>query len=387
MHRLEHPRWVRYGTALLCVASATALRLAFDPLLRDDQQFFTYYLAVIVSAWFGGLGPALLALILGGLIGHYYFVEPRFTLTFADVADAMRVAMFVSVAGSIALFSGFLHRALQGLQRSEQENAGLYEEARQANEAKDRFLAVVSHELRTPVGGILLWSKLLRSGTLSGSQRDAVDKIVQCAEDQSHLVNDLLDTSRIVHGKMHADIVPVDLTTVVESAAEAMRAEALAQQIELDVEASAGVLVNGDPIRLRQVVYNLLANALKFTPPQGHVRITLTCKNATARIDVTDDGEGISPQFLEKLFVRFSQCDTSLTRKHGGMGLGLSIVKDIVNLHGGRVLARSEGLGRGTTFTVTLPLPAAAPGEQADDASRAANHGRGGGSLPDVSHA
>jgi signal transduction histidine kinase len=381
MHRFDRPAWIRYGVALLCVTLATAMRFALDGVLRDDHQFSTFYLAVIVAAWFGGAGPAMLATTLGGLIGHYFFVAPRFSFAFAGADDVLGVAIFFILGLSICIFSGLLRQALwqakiyaDRLKRSEQEKARLYDEARQANEAKDRFLAIVSHELRTPVGGILLWSKLLRSQTLDEREREeAVEKIIQCAEDQSHLVNDLLDTSRIVHGKMHTDMVPLNLTTVVESTAEAMRAEAQARQIDLRVAASVGVLVRGDPIRLRQVVSNLLTNALKFTPLHGHVQVGLTCEHEAARIRVTDDGEGMGPEYLKKAFDRFSQGDGSLERKYGGLGLGLSIVKDIVDLHGGSIRAESEGPGRGARFTVTLPLLAETEGVKQEPAALQTN--------------
>ncbi|MDB5358276.1 MAG: domain S-box [Phycisphaerales bacterium] len=374
MNRSDRPAWIRYGVALLCVGSATAMRFAADPVFHDDHQFSTFYIAVIISAWFGGVGPALMATAVGGLIGHYCFIEPKFSFAFADVADVLRLALFVFISLTVSVFSGLLHQSLQRaqayarqLERAEREKARLYEEARQANEAKDRFLAMVTHELRSPVNGILLWAKLLRSNTLDQSEREqAVDKITQCAKDQAQLVNDLLDTSSIVHGKMHAEMVPVDLAAIVESTVDGARADARTKQIELGVQAPSSALVRGDPIRLRQVTSNLLTNAIKFTPPHGHVNVGLTCENDTARLQVIDDGEGISPEYLTRAFIRFSQGDGSPTRKHGGLGLGLSIVKDIVELHGGSVRAESGGPGQGTTFTVTLPMLADAYGGETE---------------------
>jgi signal transduction histidine kinase len=373
MHSSDHPAWIRYGVALLCVGLATFVRFAAHPVFLEDHQFATFYLAVIISAWFGGAGPALLATALGGLIGHYCFVAPRYSFAFADADDAMTVGMFFLVSVSITLFSGLLHRTLrraqayaERLQSSEREKNRLYEEARHANEAKDRFLATVSHELRTPVGGILLWSKLIKAGTLGEARRqDAMEKIIQCAEDQSQLVNDLLDTSRIIHGKMQVDMLPVDLTAVVRSSVDGVQAEARAGKIELCLHESDAVVL-GDGTRLRQVVSNLLTNAIKFTPPGGHVEVRLNCEKGTARLQVTDSGEGISPEYLPKMFIHFSQADTSLTRKHGGLGLGLYIVKEIVEMHGGSVWAESKGLGRGARFTVTLPLLTEASGAEAE---------------------
>jgi PAS domain S-box-containing protein len=230
------------------------------------------------------------------------------------------------------------------------------EGAEAANRAKDDFLATVSHELRTPIGAVLLWSKLLKAGTLDPKQsREAVERIVQCAQEQARLVNDLLDVTHILHGTMAADSKQIDLGEVVEAGAEEERMHADAKGVRLEVKA-VPTPASGDAIRLRQLVSNLVANAIKFTPAGGRVDVRLTQQNGQARLEVTDTGEGISAEYLPHLFSRFSQADSSITRRHGGMGLGLSIVKSIAELHGGSVGARSEGEGRGAAFTVTLPV-------------------------------
>lgn len=230
------------------------------------------------------------------------------------------------------------------------------EEAEAANLAKDDFLASVSHELRTPIGAVLLWAKLLRSGNLDPEgQRQALDTIVRAAEDQKRLVNTLLDASRILHGRLQAELRPLALSKLVREAVAAMRPSAQAKGVELnEVLCEAPAL--GDPPLLRQVVTNLVDNALKFTPAGGRVQVRLTRQSDAAQIEVVDTGAGMSPEFLPHAFDRFRQGDASIDRAHGGLGLGLSIVRGLVELHGGTVRAASEGPGRGSTFTVTLPL-------------------------------
>ncbi|MDB5173259.1 MAG: multi-sensor hybrid histidine kinase [Phycisphaerales bacterium] len=228
--------------------------------------------------------------------------------------------------------------------------------AEAANRAKDDFLATISHELRTPIGAVLLWSKLLRAGTMNEEQaREAIDRIVKSAEDQSQVVNDLLDVSHVLHGTMAVSMRPIDLGEVVTSTAEAQRVHAQAKGVSLSVSASL-TPISGDAARLRQMVFNLVSNAIKFTPKGGRVDVRLTSGEREAALLVIDTGEGISAKYLPHLFSRFSQADTSITRRHGGLGLGLAIVKTIAELHGGSVRAHSEGTGRGATFEVTLPL-------------------------------
>ncbi|HWE97092.1 MAG TPA: PAS domain-containing sensor histidine kinase [Tepidisphaeraceae bacterium] len=242
------------------------------------------------------------------------------------------------------------------LKKAEEQMRAAKEAAEEANRAKDDFLATITHELRTPLGAVLLWSKMLRAGQLDEAKsRAAIENIVRCAEDQSRLVNDLLDASQAFHGKMGVEENPVELADVIGSAVDAFTPAAHAKGVALDAQCCQAV-VTGDPTRLRQVVSNLLSNAVKFTHAGGRVHVALTRDESHARLEITDTGGGISPEFLPHLFDRFTQADTSTTRKHGGLGLGLSIVRHIVSLHGGTVQAHSEGEGRGAQFTVMLPL-------------------------------
>lgn len=230
--------------------------------------------------------------------------------------------------------------------------------AEAANRAKDDFLSVLSHELRTPLTPILGFTELLRrQGQLSEANlARGLETIERSARTQARLVSDLLDVSRIVAGKLDLELSHIDLTPVVEMAVEAVRPAAEAKGIALDVHlAPNSGVVMGDPDRLQQVVWNLLSNAVKFTPGDGRVSVRLEHDGHEARITVTDTGAGIAPDFLPHVFERFRQADASSTRRHGGLGLGLSIVNRLVELHGGRVQAESEGAGMGATFTVWLP--------------------------------
>ena len=234
-------------------------------------------------------------------------------------------------------------------------------EAEQVNRTKDEFLATLSHELRTPLTAILGWSHLVRTGKLEEEQMSrAVETIERNARSQSQLIDDLLDVSRIITGKLKIEARPVDLGAVLEAAIEAVRPsfEAKAIRFENMVDSQA-VLIPGDANRLQQIFWNLFNNAVKFTPEGGEVRVEVECDVSRARISVTDSGTGISPEFLPYIFDRFRQADGSTTRVHGGLGLGLSIVKHLVQLHQGTIEVESKGKDQGSRFTVSLPLTSA----------------------------
>jgi CheY-like chemotaxis protein len=245
------------------------------------------------------------------------------------------------------------------------DNAHLYELSQRersrveaVTRAKDEFVAMVSHELRTPLNAILGWLRLLRSGSLEESKKQhAFEVIERNAEAQNQLVADLLDISRVITGKIRINPSQVDLSNVVDMAIEGVRpgADAKRLQLDLDIERE-GTILRGDGDRLQQVAWNLLANAVKFTPKCGRVRIQLRRVESDLVLTVEDSGEGIAPDFLPHVFESFRQSDGSTARAHGGLGIGLSIVKHIVELHGGGIVASSAGKGRGATFTVRLPI-------------------------------
>lgn len=243
----------------------------------------------------------------------------------------------------------------------EQERAARVE-AEEANRAKDAFLATISHELRTPMTSILGWASMLRTGRLDDQTSKAgVAAIEQSARAQAQLIEDLLDVSRIVAGKLTLEPRRIDLADVVRSAVDATAPALEKKELKLEVVLPPSpVALTGDGARLHQVITNLLSNAAKFTPARGTVRVELHREQDEAVLTVTDSGIGIDPAFLPHMFDRFTQADASSTRGFGGLGLGLAIVRHLVELHGGRVDAASEGKDRGATFSVRLPLSAAA---------------------------
>jgi signal transduction histidine kinase len=258
-----------------------------------------------------------------------------------------------------------LEAALRESLRREQE-ARL--EAERANRVKDDFLAVLSHELRTPLNAILGWTQIIKSECPEASAAGrGLEVITRNAELQTRLIDDLLDMSRIVRGQLRIASDVVDLGATLGSTVESVRPAIAAKRIELDLEMDRSVVqVRGDAGRLHQIVWNLLSNAVKFTPAAGRVSVRLERAGTSARIVVQDTGQGIRSDFLPHVFDRFRQGDDSPTRRHGGLGLGLAVVRHLVEAHGGTVTAESEGEGCGATFTVTLPLrhilPRDAPG-------------------------
>ena len=268
---------------------------------------------------------------------------------------------------------GALESALREALR---ERARAEEELRHAHRVKDEFLATVSHELRSPLVSISGWTALLLGGRMDRTMQDqALASIDQSARQQANLIDDLLDVSRAVTGKLHLRSVEVDLAQVVKAAHEAQLPSAESKGVTFVARVpSSPMMILGDPTRLRQVASNLVANAIAFTPRGGHVILVLERRAATAHLQVSDNGQGISAAFLPYVFDRFRQADSGATRPHGGLGLGLSIVRDLVELHGGTVAVASEGAGRGARFDVTLPLGCAPPtaAAAADEKRRAA---------------
>lgn len=239
--------------------------------------------------------------------------------------------------------------------------------AETASRARDEFLATVSHELRTPLTSIIGWIQLLRLDPDHASLTEGLDTIDRNARAQSRLIEDILDFSRINAGKLRLNVQPINLADVIDAASQIVRPAADAKGVRMDrvLDSEAGH-VSGDPDRLQQVIWNLLSNAVKFTPRGGKVQVRLERINSHAEITVSDTGEGISPRFLPYVFDRFSQADSSSTRAHTGLGLGLGIVRHLVELHGGTVQAFSPGEGQGATFAVRVPLLVAHhfPGEE-----------------------
>jgi PAS domain S-box-containing protein len=248
-------------------------------------------------------------------------------------------------------------RDVTELRRAQRQQQAARESAEAANRAKDEFLATLSHELRTPLNAILGWVQMLRSGSLEQSRREhALEVIERNAAMQARLIEDLLDISRIMVGQLRLDYEAVDVRRIVDAAIDAIRPAVDNKSLRVSSSVRLASTVYGDPARLQQVVWNLLANAVKFTPPNGVITIDAQEDDGVVRIVVRDSGVGIPADFRSRVFEAFSQADATLTRPHGGLGLGLAIVRRLVEAHGGRAEADSAGENTGATFTVTLPV-------------------------------
>jgi PAS domain S-box-containing protein len=234
-------------------------------------------------------------------------------------------------------------------------------EAERASRMKDEFLATLSHELRTPLNAILGWATILGTEGIGASEiKQGVEIIERNARAQAQLIEELLDMARVINGKLRVDVQPVDLQVIISEAVESVRPAAQGRGIRITkVLDPKGAMITGDPNRLQQVLWNLLSNAIKFTPKGGRVQVFLRRINSHVEISVVDSGQGIAADFLPHLFTRFSQAETSSARHYGGLGLGLALVRSLVELHGGSVHAASPGLGQGATFVVSLPLTVA----------------------------
>jgi signal transduction histidine kinase/ActR/RegA family two-component response regulator len=298
----------------------------------------------------------------GEVIGGLFFGHPQPDV-FSERAE--RLVVGIATQAAVAIDNA---RLFEALQKAAEERTQLLEserfargEAERASSTKDAFLATLSHELRTPLSSILGWAHMLRAHTMSKAElNQGLEVIERNARVQTQLIEDLLDMSRITSGKMRLDIQPVEPISFIEAAIETVRPSAEAKGIKLInlLDPAAGP-ISGDPNRLQQVVWNLISNAIKFTGRNGRVEVLLERVNSHIEITVSDTGIGIAPAFLPHVFDRFRQADASATRTVKGLGLGLSIVKHLVEQHGGTVRVTSPGEGRGATFSVELPLTVA----------------------------
>jgi signal transduction histidine kinase len=361
--------WVtRYALAAAVFAALVGLSRVSRALTGYSFESTTLIILwMIASAWYLGRGPGLLVAVMFEALLDYYSAGPRNTFRFWMIVGN-RVLLF----GSVVLFASARRTAERRLtdQASELEatlarERSAREEAERANRLKDQFLATVSHELRTPLNAVLGWATLLtRKDADIETARRAATAIERGARAQAQLVEDILDTSRIVSGGLRLERRVVPLAGPVNDAVATMQVAATAKQIVVDTVIDAKVHVLGDANRLRQIAYNLLSNAIKFTPEGGRIAISVRQTGEAAELQVRDTGVGIDPAFFPYLFERFRQGDASMTREHGGLGLGLAIASHLVELHGGTIGAESAGRGEGACFTVRLPLanaPAVAP--------------------------
>ena len=304
----------------------------------------------------------------GEIVDHYETVRISRDGQFLDIS--LTVSPMRDSTGRI-IGASKIARDITDRKRLEFERERLLEsetsarrEAEAASRAKDQFMATVSHELRTPLNAILGWARLLQSGHLEASARaKALEVIVNSATTQAKLVEDLLDLSGLVGGGLRLKMESCSLAELVDTAVEAVRLAALAKGLQLETRLDEAVgSIPGSPDRLRQVVWNLVMNAIKFTPPGGRIVVGLTAAGPEVELSVEDTGEGIGAAALPFIFEPFRQEDASSTRRYGGLGLGLALVRHLVELHGGTVRAESPGKGLGARFTIRLPRPTAPQG-------------------------
>jgi len=317
---------------------------------RTDPRFTKDYVDPVGEA--GTVTTLVVPIRIDGRVGGLLYVTNRVARAFTERDESV----LLGLADHAAV-------AIRNARLLATQQAALAE-AERANRAKDEFLATLSHELRTPLTAMLGWVRMLRSGRLNGEQSNAALEVIERnTRLQAQLINDLLDVSRIVAGKLQLDLRPLELVSVVEEALASVKSDADAKGlvIEVSINPSAGPVL-GDRLRLQQIVVNLLSNSLKFTPSDGRISVLLDRVGATARIQVTDTGIGIEPALVPHVFNRFLQADSTSSRKHGGLGLGLAIVRHLAELHGGSVRAESAGPGLGATFTLELPILAPGSG-------------------------
>jgi signal transduction histidine kinase len=333
-------------------ASEAIKETAFDCVLLDYHLPGTDGIAVLRELRNGGNAVPVVALTGQG------DEEVAVELMKAGAADYLNKNSLTAERLERSLrYALALHRAEEERQQLLEREQPARLQAQAANRAKDEFLATLSHELRTPLNAILGWSRLLASGHLDpATSRRAIEIIERNTRLQAQLIEDLLDISRIITGKLRLEFRPVDIRSILEAAVDSVRPAADAKRVRLDVDIDGAQAIMCDPARMQQVVWNLLSNAIKFTPEHGRVHLTAKRSNGMVVVEVTDTGSGIAPEFLPYVFDRFRQQDAATTRAHGGLGLGLSIVRHLVELHGGTVEARSEGVDRGAAFAISVPL-------------------------------
>ena len=373
----------RYLLAIFVVLIALLVRVVMAPLWETTAPFALFMFATVIVAWLAGPGPALLAAA-AGLITRLYFDSP-IANGHITWEESVRLTLFGGFAIGTVFVLTRMHNDRRALEATIASARREIDERRRvevalhsaragaeaANRSKDEFLALVSHELRTPLNAILGWITLLRNGALPPDRSMyALEIIYKNAKTQAQLVTDLLDVARGLTGQFHLEpSSTVDLNDVVRSVVQASRAAAEARQITLWLTVSPEHLrVDGEPARIDQIVNNLLSNAIKFTPEGGEVGVTLARRDQLAALVITDSGEGIEAGFAPHLFEPFRQADTGSTRRHGGLGLGLALVRQLVELHGGTVSGESAGPDGGARFTVLLPIHEGTPEEDEHDA-------------------
>jgi signal transduction histidine kinase/CheY-like chemotaxis protein len=355
------PPAVRHTASLSAVILVYLAYEQSGTVIDDGGLFLLLSIAVLFSAWFAGTGTALAATVAGALLGALAAGHTN------DPAVETHLALFIGQGLLMTLLVAELRRA----RRSAESEAGAAEAARRDVEAasrmKDEFLGTISHELRTPLNAVLGWMHLIRTGKLDrATENRGFEAIERNVRLQAKLTADLLDMSKALTGRLSFDMRPVSLKAIVVDAAAQVSTEAVAKDVTLHVSTPEDrpLVVRGDPTRLRQIVWHLLANAIKFTPAGGTVDVAVE-SDGYACVIVSDTGPGIDPAFLPRVFDRFTQADSSTTRRAGGLGVGLSLVRELVERHGGEIRAANLERSGGAVFSVRLPMHAGDQHERA----------------------
>ena len=343
---------LRFAVAVSAVTIVFLLDRVFDSLIDEGSLFLLLSTAVMATAWVAGTGPALAATVGGALFAGGWSTEANAAATYARLALFLLQGLVLTAIVSELRRAG--HAAEEDARRAEESRR----EGEAANRMKDEFLGTISHELRTPLNAVLGWAHLLRTGKLDATARArGLESIERNARLQAQLTGNLLDISKAMTGRLRVECRPVSLTEIVKQVAVAALPAAHAKGVRVEHDLpDITVSLLGDWGRLRQVAWQLLANALKFTPRGGAVRIAVRTTRDQAILVVSDSGPGIDPVFLPKIFDRFTQEDASPTRAAGGLGVGLSLVRELIELHGGEISAANRTDGHGAEFIVRFPL-------------------------------
>jgi signal transduction histidine kinase len=344
---------LRFAIALVTVSAVFAISAGGGTPVDDVSTFLLLGTAVLASAWFAGTGPALSAVVLGAVLGGLEISGRPAT----DTPVATHLALFIVEGLLLIAIVSELRAARRAAERQARVAQIARREGEAANRMKDEFLATVSHELRTPLNAMLGWVHLLRTGKLDGEMsRRGLETIERNVKRQAQLTGDLLDVSKALTGELQLACQPTTLGQAARQAALALQSAAKAKGVSVVLDMPAEpVVVLGDPNRLRQIAWHLLSNAIKFTPRGGSVELSVANGARDATLRVTDSGPGIDPTFLPRIFDRFSQADSSPTRVSGGLGVGLALVRQLVELHGGSVQARNRLDESGAMFTLRFP--------------------------------
>jgi two-component system CheB/CheR fusion protein len=348
---------------MVIAAAAVALRLALSPIVGTDVPYVTVFFGVALSAFLLGLGPAIATAIVSQTAIAGALLQPTGTLAINSTSDRVAFAIATAFCFGICAVIGRLQKSREELVAARDKAEHARDEAERAVKAKEDFLSLVSHELRNPINSIALSAAGLRRGDHSPERiARSADRIERASRSLAKMVDSLVESTRVTTGQFRIKPVRMDLVSAVRAAIELNRPVALEKGIELlDRIATDSALINGDPDRLSQSISNLLDNAIKFSTRGGYIVIALTVMDPWARIVVSDDGEGIDLELLPRIFEKFTQGVLSSNNDRRGLGLGLSIVKHVIELHGGRIGAASDGKGKGATFTISLPLVEATP--------------------------